>query len=254
MADRPDLPIGSRRTFSDYGPTSLEETVRDVRERQANRDDVVVEMTQAERGRLKLLAEDLRSFADELNPTDERFEFALSQGERPRFWIDVTTHVAMHPRDPRTYVFQKDTRLGRLVLSESENRDLIAQDIRNYVAERILERERALEGDWHYLYREKIKPSEDKVQTGTASEQAEDIDEASVSAVTEEVSPEPRNKGGVLRTLTAFLLLLSILVAVVLTVVYVLFPESLPSLDMVRSTLSDGWSSMREFVRKLLNA
>jgi hypothetical protein len=51
-------------------------------------------------------------------------------------------------RDRRTYRFLKDTRLGRTVILESAKLEDMADTITHYVAERIVERERALEGDW----------------------------------------------------------------------------------------------------------
>ena len=51
-------------------------------------------------------------------------------------------------RDRRTYRFLKDTRLGRTVIIESSDLDEVADCVTDYVAERIIERERAIEGDW----------------------------------------------------------------------------------------------------------
>jgi hypothetical protein len=51
-------------------------------------------------------------------------------------------------RDRRTYRFLKDTRLGRTVIRESGDLGDMADTVTNYVAERIIERERAIEGDW----------------------------------------------------------------------------------------------------------
>jgi hypothetical protein len=59
----------------------------------------------------------------------------------------MTSFVVMD-RDRRTYRFLKDTRLGRTVILESPDLDAMADMITSYVAERIIERERAMEGDW----------------------------------------------------------------------------------------------------------
>ena len=58
----------------------------------------------------------------------------------------MTSFVVMD-RDRRTYRFLKDTRLGRTVLLETANLNDMADVVTNYVAERIIERERAMEGD-----------------------------------------------------------------------------------------------------------
>ena len=51
-------------------------------------------------------------------------------------------------RDKRTYQFAKDTRLGRTMLAESASLEVIADAVTRYVAERIVEREQAIESDW----------------------------------------------------------------------------------------------------------
>jgi hypothetical protein len=54
----------------------------------------------------------------------------------------------MMGRDKRQYRFVKDTRLGRTVLAESASLEVIADAVMRYVAERIVERELAVEADW----------------------------------------------------------------------------------------------------------
>ena len=65
----------------------------------------------------------------------------------PRFWVDATSFVMMG-RDRRTYQFVKDTRLGRTVPAENAGVEPIADAVTRYVAERIVEREQAVEADW----------------------------------------------------------------------------------------------------------
>jgi hypothetical protein len=50
-------------------------------------------------------------------------------------------------RDRRIYCFQQDTRHGRVLLAESERLDPIVEAITNYIARRVVEREKALAGD-----------------------------------------------------------------------------------------------------------
>lgn len=118
-----------------------------IKSAQADRDDVVVEMKHAKVSRLELLAEDLAPVFADLPPENDSFEFALAQGEVPRLWIDMTSFVRMG-KDGRVYEFVKDTRMGRTILSSSKNREKIGASITDYVAERVLERERMLEGEW----------------------------------------------------------------------------------------------------------
>lgn len=126
---------------------SLRDAIRKVRTAEAERSDVVVELRDAERARLELLAEELRAVFNEVPPEDDQFIFSVAAGTPPRLWIDMTSFVAMG-RDRRTYRFLKDTRLGRSVILETAKLEDMADTITQYVAERIVERERAMEGDW----------------------------------------------------------------------------------------------------------
>ncbi len=123
-----------------------------VRTREADQDDVADELREAERNRLELLAEKVRPLLDEVDPRDERFDLVLATGSRPRLWIDMTSFVAMGPdRDgtpKRGYRLLRDTRLGRVVVAESVDVDEAADSVATYMAERIIEREKMMEGDW----------------------------------------------------------------------------------------------------------
>jgi hypothetical protein len=124
----------------------LSDAIRDVKNGFADRDDVVVDMREAHRMRLELMAAELAPvFADV--PSDmDNFDFAISSGLQPRLWVDAVSHIAMG-RDRRTYRFVRDTRLGRVVLAESTNMKVVADQVTRYVAERIVERQRAMDGD-----------------------------------------------------------------------------------------------------------
>ena len=126
---------------------SLRDAIRKVRMAEVERTDVVVELQESERARLELLAEELQDVFQEVPEDDDQFSFQIVPGSIPRLWIDITSHVVMG-RDKRTYRFVKDTRLGRTVILEATDISEMAECITTYVAERIVERERALEGDW----------------------------------------------------------------------------------------------------------
>ncbi len=126
---------------------SLTDAIRKVRTAEADRSDVVVELRDAERARLEILADELKSVFAEVPAEDEQFVFMVGPGTPPRLWIDPTAFVAMS-RDHRTYRFLKDSRLGRTIILESDDLAAIADTVTRYVAERIVERQRAVEGDW----------------------------------------------------------------------------------------------------------
>lgn len=133
------------------GPASnvrnLADAIRKVRLAEAERADVLVELRDAERTRLDMLADALRDVFAEVPEGDDQFVAEIDTGSQPRFWIDMTAFVTM-ARDRRTYRFLKDTRLGRTVILETADLDDMADCVMHYVAERVIERERALEGDW----------------------------------------------------------------------------------------------------------
>jgi len=135
---------GERMTASD-NVRKLSDAIRDVKNAAADRDDVVVEMREAQRMRLELLAAELQPVFADVPADVENFDFAVSTGLQPRLWIDAVSHVTMG-RDRRTYRFLKDTRLGRVVLAESADMKPVADQVTRYIAERMVERQRLMEG------------------------------------------------------------------------------------------------------------
>ncbi|MBZ9708284.1 hypothetical protein FJ970_10800 [Mesorhizobium sp. B2-1-8] len=125
--------------------SKLSDAIRDVKNAFADRDDVVVDMREAHRMRLDLLAADLAPVFADVPADMDNFDFVVSSGLQPRLWIDAVSHVAMG-RDRRTYRFLKDTRVGRVVLAESTEMKPVADSVTRYVAERIVERQRMMEG------------------------------------------------------------------------------------------------------------
>ena len=128
----------------------LASAIREVKNAVADRDDVVVDIREAQLTRLELLAEDLAPVFEDVPKEDDRFDFAISKGIQPRLWIDAVTHVTMG-RDRRTYRFLRDTRLGRVVLAESADIKTAADQVTRYIAERLIERQRIVEGDVAYI-------------------------------------------------------------------------------------------------------
>ena len=126
--------------------TRLSDVIREVRIASADKADVVVDMKEADRARLELLAMELKPVIDEVPADSDLFDFAISSGLQPRFWIDAVSHVQMG-RDRRTYRFVRDTRLGRVVMAESVEMRPVAEQVTRYIAERLIERQRLMEGD-----------------------------------------------------------------------------------------------------------
>lgn len=134
------------------GESRLAATLREVKNAIADRDDVVVDIREAQLTRLELLADELKSVFAEVPHDDDWFDLVISSGAQPRLWIDAVAHVAM-ARDRRTYRFVRDTRLGRVVLAESSDMKPVADQVTRYIAERMVERRRAVEGEVFALER-----------------------------------------------------------------------------------------------------
>lgn len=131
-------PMDARRRLGD--------AIRGAQVAAADRGDVVIDMKEADLARIEILAQDLQPVFDEVPADDEQWDFAISTGLQPRLWIDATAHVMMG-RDRRTYRFVRDTRLGRSVLAESPEVKPISDAVTTYIAERIVERQRMMEGE-----------------------------------------------------------------------------------------------------------
>jgi hypothetical protein len=124
-------------------PERLKEALRKARVDQAERTGVVVDLHDAEVARLEILNEALDPLFEEIPAEIDLFDRGISRGETPRLWIDAIAHIGMG-RDKRLYRFLQDTRYGRKVLAESLNVAEMADAITKYVAQRMIERERAL--------------------------------------------------------------------------------------------------------------
>lgn len=125
---------------------NLAQAIREVRNDAADRADVVVDIREGQLTRLELLADELRPVFAEVPQDDPRFDFAVSSGLQPRLWIDAVAHVAL-ARDRRTYRFLLDTRIGRSVLAETADLAEMAEKVTRYIAERVVERRRMVEGE-----------------------------------------------------------------------------------------------------------
>jgi hypothetical protein len=127
-------------------PQRLRDALRKARIESAERTGVVVDLHDAEIVRLELLNEALDSVFEEIPAEADLFDRGISRGETPRLWLDSIAHVVMG-RDKRLYRFVQDTRYGRKVLAESLSIPEIVDAVTQYVAQRLIERERALAND-----------------------------------------------------------------------------------------------------------
>ena len=128
-------------------PPSLTAAIRRARVEGAEQNQAVADLREAEVGRLQLLEEAIRPVIDQAPSGVDLFDAGIAYGERPRLFIDMIGFVEMG-HDRRTYRFLQDTRHGRVLIAETERIDRVVAAITNYVARRLVERERALASDW----------------------------------------------------------------------------------------------------------
>ena len=124
----------------------LAAAVRRARAENAERAEAVADLREIEAARLALLESALNPVVRQAPPGVDMFDLTLTQGEHPRLFLDMVAFVGMG-RDRRTYRFFQDTTHGRVLIAESQQIDRIVAAVTNYVARRLVERERALASD-----------------------------------------------------------------------------------------------------------
>jgi hypothetical protein len=140
-ADRPG------KTTLDQRIASLAVALRRARVENAEHSAALADLRAAEIVRLEILADALAPVLAQVPPDCDIFDLGVSPGERPRLFIDQIGFVEME-RDRRTYRFLQDTRHGRITLRESGDVDEIVEAVTNYIAHRLIEREKALAVDY----------------------------------------------------------------------------------------------------------
>jgi hypothetical protein len=124
----------------------LKLALRRARLDDAERSQVVAELRGAEIARLEMLRDEILPIAAEIPKDIDLFDIGLVATEQPRLFIDMIGFVEMS-RDRRTYRFIQDTRLGRVVIAESERMQPVVDAVTDYIARRLIEREKTLAAD-----------------------------------------------------------------------------------------------------------
>jgi hypothetical protein len=143
MWGRKRQPAAEEAKPEESQPQRLKDALRMARVDQAERTGVVVDLHDAEVARLELLNEALDPLFSEIPSDVDLFDRGISRGDTPRLWIDAIAHIGMG-RDKRVYRFVQDTRYGRKLLAESLNIAEMVDAVTKYLAQRLIERERAL--------------------------------------------------------------------------------------------------------------
>lgn len=126
---------------------NLATALRRARVANAERSDVLAELREAEFARLEILRDHLAPVLAQVPEDCDLFDVCVSHGGRPRLFIDHLGFVEMS-RDRRVYRFMQDTRHGRVAIGESDDVATLVEAITEYIAHRLIERERALTIDF----------------------------------------------------------------------------------------------------------
>jgi hypothetical protein len=135
MDDKPEGPQAPK--------PDLAAAVRRARAENAERSEAIADLREIEAGRLALLESALKPVVRQAPPGVDMFDLTLTQAEHPRLFLDMVAFIDMG-RDRRTYRFFQDTLNGRVLIAENQQIDRIVAAVTNYVARRLVERERAL--------------------------------------------------------------------------------------------------------------
>jgi len=134
-------------------------SIRQARVENAERADAIAEVRELEIVRLQALESALEPVVDQAPQGLDLFDLALTQSEHPRLFLDMIAFVDM-AHDKRTYRFFQDTRNGRVLMAESQSVDTIVAAVADYVARRLVERERAVTVDSRVAEGPRPQPAE----------------------------------------------------------------------------------------------
>jgi hypothetical protein len=129
MSDRPADP-------------GLAEALRKARVSEAAHFEAVLDIRDAQTLRLQVLKDDLEPAAAS-SEARRYFDLVLLASDPPRLWIDLVGYVVMEP-NPRTYRLVQDTAANREILHETTDRAAMAAKVREYMAHRLVARDRQL--------------------------------------------------------------------------------------------------------------
>lgn len=143
LADAPD---GTAPPHPPETLRSLRQAMRRARFDDAERVGAMADLRVARIGRLELLEEALEPLLAQIPEDVDLFDFGLMPGAHPRLFVDMIGFVEMS-RDARTYRLVQDTRHGRKTIAQSDSVARMVDSVTDYVARRLVERDKALAAD-----------------------------------------------------------------------------------------------------------
>lgn len=137
------LPAHSAPAPLETRVASLASALRRARIENAEHSSARIDVRAAEIARLEILAEALAPVLAQTPKDCDLFDVAIAPGATPRMFIDHIGFVEM-ANNRRTYRFLQDTRHGRITLIESDKVDELVEAVTDYIAHRLIERDKAL--------------------------------------------------------------------------------------------------------------
>ena len=158
----PETPQADPQTPVPGALDTLQQAMRRARHDNAERSGVLADLRATRLARLELLQEALNPLTAQIPADVDIFDIGLMPGANPRLFIDMLAFVEMG-RDGRLYRLFQDTRYGRTKIADSEDIETLVEAVTEYVARRLIEREKALAADMM-----RPKASRGSEPTGTA--------------------------------------------------------------------------------------
>ena len=125
------------------GHKQLDEAIAEARLNQHARFDAVREYLDSQTLRLEVLRLELADIVRDRREADGFIDLKLVAGDKPRLWIDMTAYVVMEPT-PRHFRLVQDRRDSHAILFETDQREKMVSFVTSYIANRLVERDRAL--------------------------------------------------------------------------------------------------------------
>lgn len=140
---RGERPQATVTTLPRAHQPDLLSAMRRARLEDAERTLVSSDLRAAEIARLEHLRVTLAPVFQQAGRELVQFDPGLVASETPRLFIDMIAYIEMG-HDRHTYRFIQDTREGPVLLAEGAGVDGLVEAVTNYIARRLVEREKAL--------------------------------------------------------------------------------------------------------------
>jgi hypothetical protein len=149
LPETPDSPTPDAAPSERHDATAvqtLRQAMRRARHDDAERNGLLLDQRVMRVGRLEVLLEALAPLLSQIPRDVDLFDVGIMPGATPRLFIDMIGFIEMG-RDARVYRFVQDTRHGRIRIAESADVEIMVDAVTDYIARRLLERDKALASD-----------------------------------------------------------------------------------------------------------